>query len=478
MACGSGVCNQGTCTDGGGCTPQQQGDTFQGASYSDTLSQPADPTSISVAIDGVALLATNPAGTPNWTFDVPSNTVNLNPANVVVSAGDTITISYTTLCPSGSCQPVPTLGTATVFPGPGGWPTQVPTNLSFVSADFNRDGIADLVSSQGTILYGLSDGGLEVGGTLDDSWAYQLQVADLNGDGWPDIVMEHCGPELAPGHVGIWMNQHDGTFSGYALQLVDGGVCTSSVAIADFNGDGVLDFAVCTLDGVQMLFGDGGFLTSAGGAPGFFPPQAVSSNQCDALATWPGLNGRAALATVDSSTDYEVVVWPEVWSSTGEFVAPTIYYQPDAGTEGIGWSIQAVDLNGDGLPDLVVGADNDGIAVFLGADDGTFKPGVITRPALGPVLNIVVADVNGDGYPDILSTGNGAACGLGGAVQLFLNDCGGGFNLGVLMDAGIANPMGVAVLPSLSGGLPSIAALDFCNGDVGVIPLLPDGGGQ
>jgi len=76
------------------------------------------------------------------------------------------------------------------------------------------------------------------------------------------------------------------------------------------------------------------------------------------------------------------------------------------------------DVNGDGIPDLLVGTPAGGgeILVFLGKGHGDFAPPIVLQYGAVP-FGIAVADVNGDGKADIL-----AANGQNKTVSILLGD--------------------------------------------------------
>jgi hypothetical protein len=119
-----------------------------------------------------------------------------------------------------------------------------------VAADFNGDGSADLaVNNQGTtfILLGNGDGTFT---QLPDNPSLDLQAASLavgefNGDGIPDLVV----PDVNGGDTNVFMGKGDGTFKGDAFSPSLAGFLFDHLAVADFNGDGQSDFAAYTNDG-------------------------------------------------------------------------------------------------------------------------------------------------------------------------------------------------------------------------------------
>ncbi|MGD0824369.1 MAG: VCBS repeat-containing protein, partial [Terriglobales bacterium] len=80
-------------------------------------------------------------------------------------------------------------------------------------------------------------------------------------------------------------------------------------------------------------------------------------------------------------------------------------FQPPVSYDAGGWqtfSVVAADLKGDGKLDLVVtNSQSNTLGVLLGNGDGTFQPAVTYHTLYFP-MNAVVADVNGDGIPDLV----------------------------------------------------------------------------
>jgi hypothetical protein len=154
----------------------------------------------------------------------------------------------------------------------------------------------------------------------------------------------------------------------------------------------------------------------------------------------------------------------ERWLPT--FVAPTLFatgLAPEA--------VAVVDLNGDGLPDLVTAnVDAGTVSVLLGNCDGSFQPHVDYPAGGGSLETVVAADLNGDGIPDLVTLNSNT-----GSVYVLLGNGDGSFGPPTPYFAGAIGAGSVAVGDLTGNGIPDLVVPGGASHTVSV--LLGNGDG-
>ena len=409
------------------------------------------------------------------------------------------------------------------FRGPKNYP--VSSALSVTTADLNGDGKTDLAEVGGdgqvNILLGNGDGTFQpsqtflVGvGILSNAVA----AADLNHDGRVDLVLANIyGGSFNLGSIDVLLGNGDGTFQ--PAVSYDSGENSESVAIADLNGDGIPDLSVAAdnTDGVNIFVGNGDgtfrfvgeFVTGDGStsvatadfdrdgkvdlvvanngigtsANGNLSPGNVSLLIGNGDGTF--LSGRNSLAvhevqgiaSADFNRDGKVDIAAvgatgslEVLLGQGDgFFATGFRYQGMSGFD----DVAEGDFNHDGKLDLAVAnAEGNRVLIFLGKGDGTFQSPA-TYPAGTLPRAIGVADFNRDGNLDLLVTND--IVGAQGTVSILLGNADGTFQSPRAYDAD-GRPKSVAIADLNHDGKLDLAVANFVTGNISV--LLGNGDGS
>ena len=301
---------------------------------------------------------------------------------------------------------------------------------------------------------------------------YSVAIADVNGDGKPDLIIanEQQSKTDTAGSISVMLGRGDGTFHA-AVNYSSGGENAYSISIADVNGDGKLDLVVangclgsdCSTGSVGVLLGkgDGIFekvVTYSSGAASVFGSHVAVGD----------LNGDGkldlAVATTGSGCGNGCpsgLVGVLLGNGDGTFKKAKMY--STGGFDAIGW-VEIADVNGDKKPDLVVAnycatecsfpPMEGSVGVLLGNGNGTFKA-VKTYPSGGDgAVSVAVADLNKDGKPDFVVANCGPlACGPGSP----------GGNVGVLIGNGNGTFKPVVNYPAANSPFDVVAA--DVNGD-------------
>jgi hypothetical protein len=319
---------------------------------------------------------------------------------------------------------------------------------SIAIGDFNGDGKADMAvtnysDSDVSILLGRGDGTFQPAANYSTArLPYSVAVGDFDGDGHQDLAVANVGANS----VGVLLGNGDGTFQTQVEYSGAGAMGSGpvSVAVADINGDGYADIVAVTATGLTSVYlgsGGGGFAAPLNyGTAAVYPTRfaiGVGDFNGDgkpdlavvgygSLNILPG-NGdgtfQSAIVTPisafalsiaitdlngDGKTDVAIPSGSNVsvllGNGDGTFQRSVNYPVSNA------YGIAIGDFNGDGIPDLVATVFNSGAlsgsaTVFLGNGDGAFQTGAAYAVGNSPYA-LAVGDFNGDGTADIAVANN------------------------------------------------------------------------
>lgn len=269
-----------------------------------------------------------------------------------------------------------------------------------VVADLNGDGRPDIAyygePKELVVLYNQGTNGWSAPKRwpIDDGQLSPnaLTTGDLNGDGRTDLLL------LADNYVYFLAQQSDHTLG--EPRKIPLSAPVKSIQVVDVDGDGRGDLLLVNWDDrnpyrFRLQKPDGQL-----GAEFYFASAPIRSYWADNLE--PG--GKTQVISIALNSGRAAIsefVRKPAQPLTGCFSQGQFQVLPlnktDKARRGLLWA----DVNGDGLPDLLVAEPESGqISLYLQEKDGTLAAPK-TFPTLAGITDLAVADWEGDGHPEI-----------------------------------------------------------------------------
>lgn len=371
--------------------------------------------------------------------------------------------------------------------------------VAVAASDFNFDGLPDLaVANQGdntiSILLNQNNGNFtpatnspfalaktETAPSAIAAGLFGNTVTSASGVTTPtaDLVVANS----TSNNVTVLLGNGDGTFheapgSPYAV-----GKNPSSVVVADFNGDGNLDFAVANQgDNTISVFkgdGKGGFTEFPGSPFALTNTSTVSEEGPVAMVT---ANFREKTNSTNNSPEVDLAVVNQSTNNVAILLGSVdanlniTFTEATNSPIAVGQSpvaIAAADLNGDAVPDLaVVNRGDNTVSVLLGSSnlDATFTAasGSPLATAATPA-GIVIANFTGGNFPSLAVTNKGQ-----GTLGIYLGLGAGTFSNRIEI-ATPASPSAIVSAILTSTSLPDVALTALgSTPNQGVVTVIQD----
>lgn len=217
-------------------------------------------------------------------------------------------------------------------------------------------------------------------------------IGDFNNDSRLDIAIVNCHRQ----NIGIFYGYGDGTFSNIITYTAGNGSAPQSIAVGDFDQDGLLDIVVANqitsniaiLHGIVQIVGMEQVTCSTGSTS---HPQSIAVgdfNNDNRLDFAVGNYGTDSIGIF--LQNFNETFPTEIMLSTGSLSFPV--------------SIAVKDLNNDNQLDIVVAnSGTDNICIFFGYGNGSFQiPTFFSTDIDSNPLAVAIGDFNSDSQMDIV----------------------------------------------------------------------------
>jgi len=314
-------------------------------------------------------------------------------------------------------------------------PDWISTDITSVStggafADINRDGWLDFVVANGNdisrqhlaVYYNNGDGTFPTNPNWqsnDIDYHGQLDIGDVNSDGWPDVAVSvYIGPSgfSTPGKVKLYVN-NNGTLSSNPDWVSGDAVYTFSCTFGDADGDGDLDLAVAGGESYNHYTEQPRIYYNIGGMLESLPSWKANGPEYSYDVGWADFDNDGDLDVIFVGENYPnriftnnngVITTTPTWQSTDTSYANSLF---------IG------DVNDDGFFDLAI-SDNSQLGgsgrfkIYLNNSGTMSTTPIWTSSFSGYGSGINLADIDNDNDLDLLTGG------WWQPVRIYLNNSG------------------------------------------------------
>jgi len=267
-------------------------------------------------------------------------------------------------------------------------------------ADLDGDGFPEIVTIHGEMSHqsvrvysGSATGPMNTAGFAVNTsalvWGTGGALADIDNDGDLDLVTSNQGVSPDPFRPNYMFRNYAGTLTQTPAWVSTDQAVQGGVAAGDFNNDGFIDIAIAK----WVNFGSGIYYNNAGTLAGL-PGWTAGQDDTDKGAVVADFDGNGQLDVAfggDPARAYAQNngVFTEVWANTDPF----------SGTQ----DIRAQDVDHDGDMDLAEVHFSTGRAYIYLNNDGVLDPNPVWMYDATQVGNaLAFGDINGDGWDDLV----------------------------------------------------------------------------